>query len=407
MYYYSWYECARERAWKKYGGRFHYITQNKRVYPKKGLLGYKVLIDGYNNTFEVPPEQLRNIRSGSTLKPDHYICYSDEEREKIIKMKAYIKQTALDDRKRAKQIAAANLQSRRPPALLPLSSIDQKQSTLSSDGIFTSSDVSTNFKRAHTTVPDIKASRTMLDIDNSSMNNISSSTLASAPSGRKRSETKRLSRTAWKSFPTTNEEDKHILPIITSPVSIHSGLTNRVEAVVNANKNDPQTMVTSADAFTYLSTRKNLKDEKQQAAKRQALLTEIKESVDKQFQDEPVKVENSLPAPPSHRRSMDVEVYIPLPDRPMPQRSSPIKSRLDLDIHHATVKPYERYASATTRSTAVQCLQEAAFFKGKSWLKQVEISKEMVKHHAKRRIRRAAGETSHKPILLPLRANAN
>ena len=323
-------------------------------------------------------------------------------------MKAYIKQTALDDRKRAKQIAAANLQSRRPPALSQLASIDQKQSTLSSDGIFTSVDDSTaNFKRAHTTVPDMKASRTMLDIENSLMNNISSSTLASAPSGRKRSETKRLSKTAWKSFPTTNEEDKHILPIITSPLSIHSGLTTRVEAVVNANKNEPQTIVTSADAFTYLATRKNLKDEKQQTEKRRALLTEIKETVDKQFQDEPVKAADPVPAPPSHRRSMDVEAYIPLPDRPMPQRSSPIKSHLDLDIHNATVKPYERYASATTRSTAVQCLQEAAFFKGKSWLKQVEISKEMVKHHAKRRIRRAGGETNRKPILLPLRTNVN
>jgi hypothetical protein len=334
-------------------------------------------------------------------------------------MKAYIKQVALDERKRTKQIAAANLQqSRRPPVLLlsQSSAEPNKQSTLSSEGIFTSSDVLTNLKRAHTIGSDMKTSRTMLDIDNSLINNLSSSTLVSAPSVIKRSEAKhsidlsnhkikRLSKTASKSFPTTNEEDKRDLPIIASPTSSSSGLTNRLETVVNTNKNDLQTNMSSVDAFALLSSRRNLKNEQQQAAKRQALLSEIKESVEKQLQDDSKKLTNSFPAPPSQRRSVNVETYIPLPDRPLPQRSSPIKSRLDLDIHQATVKSYERYASATTRSTAVRCLQEAAYFKGKSWLKQVEISKEMVKHHAKRRIRRAGDETNHKPILLPLRAN--
>ncbi|CAF5228538.1 unnamed protein product, partial [Rotaria magnacalcarata] len=48
--------------------------------------------------------------------------------------------------------------------------------------------------------------------------------------------------------------------------------------------------------------------------------------------------------------------------------------------------------------------QEAGYFKGKSWLRQVEISKQMIKHNVKRRIRRANDE-KNKPLLLPIRNN--
>ncbi|CAF5132848.1 unnamed protein product, partial [Rotaria socialis] len=79
-------------------------------------------------------------------------------------------------------------------------------------------------------------------------------------------------------------------------------------------------------------------------------------------------------------------------DRPIVQRSNVFKSRRDCELRQATVESYERYASAKTRSTAIHCLQEAGCFKGKSWLRQVEISKEMIKHTVKRRIRRANDE---------------
>ncbi len=136
----SWYERAREKAWKQYGGGFYITNQRKRVYPKQGLLGYKVLVDGFNNTFEVPEEQLRNKRSGRNFKSDENIRYagfSEEEREKIIKRKAFIKDFALDERERAKQTVAANLQqTRRPPLVLlpPKETFDQnKQSVLVSE----------------------------------------------------------------------------------------------------------------------------------------------------------------------------------------------------------------------------------------------------------------------------------
>lgn len=102
----SWYERAREKAWKKYGGRFCTTSNVKRVFPETGLLGYKVLIDGYNNKFEVPSEQLRGPHQNDTISVDHgdlYAGFTNEERDKIIQMKAHIKQFALDERRRAKQ----------------------------------------------------------------------------------------------------------------------------------------------------------------------------------------------------------------------------------------------------------------------------------------------------------------
>jgi hypothetical protein len=166
-------------------------------------------------------------------------------------------------------------------------------------------------------------------------------------------------------------------------------------------------MMSSVDAYTLSSSRITSEIEQHKAAKRRELFTQIKQSVENQS-DQQSEVSTNPPLSaslPSNPKPMDVETYIPLPDRPTMRQSSPIKSRVDVDIRQSTVEPYERYASATTRSTAVHCLQEAGYFKGKSWLKQVEISKEMVKHHVKRRIRRADDEKNHKPILLPLRTN--
>lgn len=367
----------------------------KRVYPKKGLLGYKVLIDGYNNTFEVPTEQLRSIKSGGTAKSndtDRYIGFTHEEREKIIQTKNYVKDFALDERKRAKQIAAVNLQqSRRRPIFLNQLSVEhRKPSTQNSDRILSSSDHSFGSKRLTAFAPDMKTAQSLLEIDDNPVANHSSPALLSAPSVGKRLiitndlPTLRLSRTAL--------NDKHPLPSIQSPSSEGSTSTNQLE-----------TAMSSIDAYTFLSTRKNLQSEQEKAIKRQNRLAEIKQSVEEQFRDQSIK-----PVPmsvPSERKSIDVENYIPLPDRPTVQRSSPIKSRLDVEVRRTTVQPYERYASASTRSTAVHCLQEAGYFKGKSWLKQVEISKEMMKNHVKRRIRRADQETNQKPTLLPLRTN--
>ena len=296
----------------------------------------------------------------------------------------------MDERKRQKQIAAANLQqSRRPPLTVSqLSTERSKQSLREPENILSNSEGSATFKRSQT-------SRALINIDNHPpppppMINHSPPTLLSAPSVSKRIEPStippitRLTKTAL--------QDKHPPPAIQTPSSEESTSTSEFEV-----------MMSSVDAYAFLTSQRNQKIDQERAIKRQDRLTEIKQSVEKQLADQ------TIPPVPvsirSERKSIDVENYIPLPDRPSLQRSNPIKSRLDVEVRRATVQPYERYASATTRSTAVHCLQEAGYFKGKSWLRQVEISKEMMKNHVKRRIRRADNDTNQKPILLPLRTN--
>ena len=304
----SWYERAREKAWKKFGGRFYTPSQTKRVYPAKGLLGYKVLIDGYNNEFEVPAEQLRSLRSSQGFR---YVGFSNEEREKIAQMKAYVKDYAMDDRARNKHIIAAR---RQPTYVSQASSESRKPTTTLIDGSFSSADFSTH---------------------------------------------------DWKPF--------------LSPRSVQRPLP-KIESKSSA--------MTSADAYTIAASRLAADAEQRQAIKRRELMAQVEESV-----------EHGI-LPPIRR----TDVTIPLPDHPSPRSSRLIKSRLDVDLRQATVKPYERYASATARSTAVACLEEAGYFKRKSWLKQVEISKEMVKHRVQRRMRRADASQLRTPHINVLRA---
>ncbi|CAF3792319.1 unnamed protein product [Adineta steineri] len=394
-----WYERARENAWKKYGGRFYTPSQTRRVYPKQGLLGYKVLIDGYNNTFDIPEEQLRTVHSGKGYTSnaiDIYTGFSEDERKKIIETKLKVKDIALNDRKRVKQIATANNQQLRRPRLL-LPSKPNKQSTLISNTTYSSSSTSMNQKQ-------------------SVSENDSSSTMDSILSKHKSNENLKLStKKTHKKLPSIssviiNEEgeedgndEKHSLPNIISP-------TMNLSSSYPLLPNKLQPIMSSADAYALSSKRMTLEAEQHRISKRQELFTQIKQSVQSiqnQTQYHPKKTTNLAPISLSiDRNSIDVDSYIALPDHPKENRLSPIKSRIDTDVRQSAVQPYERYASASTRSTAVRCLQEASYFKRKSWIKQVEISKEMVKNHVKRRLRRADKDIIYnKPTLLPLRAS--
>lgn len=79
-------------------------------------------------------------------------------------------------------------------------------------------------------------------------------------------------------------------------------------------------------------------------------------------------------------------------------------SRADLKLRQQTLQPYERYGSASMHATAVNCLRDANSFTRKSWLKQVEISKEMVKQCTKRRIQRAGDGVINRKVSSPLTA---
>ncbi|CAF3696153.1 unnamed protein product [Rotaria sp. Silwood1] len=423
----NWYERAREKVWKKYGGRLYNTSQGKRIYPKQGLLGYKVLIDGFNNAFEVPLEQLRNVRSSGTIKTDqddHYNVLNEEEQEKINKMKMFIKHFALDERKRAKQIAAENLQqSRRPPLLvLPQTKSNQNKSSKKiSKPIPSSFEFSNKQNKLIKTNKNLKPSKIILENEKSSSTNTTPSILVKQLEDNhifneklnhliKPSDESLSSSIESSPSSTIDDEETYALPILVSPTlnahRCHSSVTSKLETVVNANKKNFQTIMPSVDAYVLSSSRIALETEQHKTAKRKQLFTQIEQSIEKQSQHQlkesikPLSVSYS-----SERKPIDIDTYIPLPERSITRRSNVLKSRRDLEIHQATVQSYERYASATTRSTAIHCLQEAGYFKGKSWLRQVEISKEMMKHSVKRRIHRASNETNNKPILLPLRTN--
>lgn len=205
-------------------------------------------------------------------------------------------------------------------------------------------------------------------------------------------------------------EENDALPVIVSPSGnaprFQSSITNKLDAVINANKKDLQPMMPSVDAYALSSSRIAVETAQRRKAKRKELLTQIEQSIEALPDPASKALSNPLSSSfASDRKLIDIGTYIPLPDNPAVRRPCTIKSRLDSEIHQSTVQSYERHASATTRSTAIQCLQEAGYFKGKSWLKQVEISKEMMKHSVKRRIRRSDQETNNKPTLLPLRSN--
>jgi hypothetical protein len=140
------------------------------------------LIDGYNNRFEVPKEQLQGTRSGGTVqsdKADYYAGFSDEEREKIIQMKIFMKEFTLDERRRAKQIAAINLQkSRRPTLLSHQISVDVHKhpmaitTTKVLEGVSSSSELSNSQMLSSVIASDMKVFKSMLDAVNSSNTNL-------------------------------------------------------------------------------------------------------------------------------------------------------------------------------------------------------------------------------------------
>lgn len=201
------------------------------------------------------------------------------------------------------------------------------------------------------------------------------------------------------------DEETYALHVINSSPSdtnrLQSSLTNQLATVSVVNKNGSQPLMSSVDAYALSSACIAREREQRKATKRQELFSQIE-----QTQNQTKNLKGSATSSTSNfRKLVNTDNYIPLPDHPTLQRSNLLKSRRDLELRQTTVETYERYASASTRSTAIQCLQEAGCFKGKSWLRQVEISKEMMKNDVKRRFRRANDETTNKVCLLPLRTD--
>ena len=120
---YRWCERARERAWKKYGAHLGSSIEIKRAYKSKGLLGYPILIDGVNHTFDASNEPMYRMASGRKSQidePDRHIDYTDEKSRGIHKVEASIKSFGGGERRPTQHAANIDLQKTRCSSALAL-----------------------------------------------------------------------------------------------------------------------------------------------------------------------------------------------------------------------------------------------------------------------------------------------
>ena len=210
-----------------------------------------------------------------------------------------------------------------------------------------------------------------------------------------------------------NKENKHTLPTI---ISSRAGFisANKPETAKNTFKQAVQQIIPSVNPSLSPSIHLTLEDQQTIANKECQLPTKNIQSKQQQQQQRKsigltahsTSSTRSTSRPTNHALCLDPDSYVVFPDHPTNINSGPIRSRFDLEIHQSTIKSYGRYTSATTRSTAIDCLQEANYLKNKSWLKKIEISKSMLKNKVQQRIRRADDKINNKnPISSPFYAN--
>lgn len=175
-----------------------------------------------------------------------------------------------------------------------------------------------------------------------------------------------------------------------------STLLNKLPATTT-NSNGPgfYPLMSNIDAYFVSTARPSLASESRQMK----LNVESPISLSQTFEQ---SMNNSQRLDP--QTLLDMESHLHLPERSKPFAANPIKSSFDLQIHRSTIKTYERQSGTTARETAINCIQEAKFFKRKSWLKQIEISKEMVKQQTQRHIRQTKVNHVDKSSRIPLRA---
>lgn len=204
-------------------------------------------------------------------------------------------------------------------------------------------------------------------------------------------------------------EDQRAAPYFQAPASDTLSATDSTvncRSRAGTTTTDPQgfqPLMSSTDAYMLSTTRLNMESEEHRTNRTRLIAAKLAQTSPQALgATENTRVMSSRSA--ERRSVVDMDSYLPLPEHSNPIGASPIKSRRDFDIHQSTIKVYERHASASARTMAIHCLQEASFFKSKSWLKQVELSKEMVKHQVHRRIRQGTPVSRPKSTAVPLRA---
>ncbi|CAF3144264.1 unnamed protein product [Rotaria sp. Silwood2] len=156
-------------------------------------------------------------------------------------------------------------------------------------------------------------------------------------------------------------------------------------ATANITSNRQKKM-SSMDNSLLSPTRMAVNDQQQKITTKRDLLIKTEQSLQNSAKKLTTKMKSSS-VQTNCSRILDTDSHTQRPDHQARKNLGPLQFRLDKKLQQATIKSYERRASASIHTTAVHCLQEAQFFKRKSWIKQVEISKEMVKQHVKRLLR--------------------
>ena len=78
----------------------------------------------------------------------------------------------------------------------------------------------------------------------------------------------------------------------------------------------------------------------------------------------------------NHQQSTNKTRCTPISIR---NNSPQLYSHSHLNIQQTTLKSYQRHCNTSIHETALRCLEESAFLKRKSWIKQVQFSEYMVK----------------------------
>ena len=192
-------------------------------------------------------------------------------------------------------------------------------------------------------------------------------------------------------------------PATTSNAStIQSLWKQKVRMVLSANVTSSQPKETSPitkflSSSTHLTTRNE--QQKMAASNDQSKPTEqTLANVVEKFTTK----RTSFHTRTDHSSDLNIDSPKAHPDHQAGRNLSPIQMRSSLGIHQATIKSYERHTNASIHNTATECLREASFLKRKSWMKQVEMGKEMVKQRAKRLIERPDQEKRNS-VSVPMR----
>lgn len=405
-----WAERARQKAW----ARITHKSSNapsKKVYPEHGLLGYPVLIDGINNDFDGPVDQSRIARANSTDPTEHtcqYGNFSNEDRMKIYMTKRRIKNFLANDRPRQQQ-PMSMLNRRATVVGTQRMSITNQTSTLKSALKQSSflAKIAESLRETENIEPVAKPIKVNVDEEQSMLTG-----LPNSPPFRNRVRMSmpaihRVSLSSDNLFrsqsqqKTTTIENQY--PILSSKPMSSSKTNNRDTVSDEQQRKTNQKFrprLSAADIYFLNTSKLNPEEEKRKSLEKiERMVSEQANSIISQSSSSSSSVDTKFLRTVDPQLLLEKESRLLLRDGKLASGPRPIKSRFDQHIHRQTMKSYQTRSDTSSRDTVVECIEEAAHFKGKSWLRQIEISKQMIKTQAQQKLRQTTAG--------PLRASSS